>query len=176
MISVPSGGNLPKPLPEDAEEGWGTTWRSRAPSSASAHLEETNFRLEIIERLEAAERALSLLAPQHGGIGHNNPPDGPLNPDEHRAATTAAAEIRAEVATEKPDLNRLRRAAEALSRAATAIGRWLAKRAEVAVDKYIEATVIAAGVLTAADIAGAGESLNALSHAARNWIRALGGP
>ncbi|WP_146201966.1 hypothetical protein [Teichococcus aestuarii] len=150
---------------EDAGE-----WADHAPAV------ERPSRAEILRRLEAAEAALTKLAPQHGGIGHNNPPDGPLTAEEHREATAAVAEIRAEVAAQVPDRSRLRRAAEVVGRAAASISRWLAKRVEVAVDEAIKISVKATVVLTTADITGASDSLRALADTITRFVQGLGGP
>ena len=129
----------------------------------------------ILARLEDVEKALAKLRPAHGGIGHNNPPDGPLTPEEHTEASTAIAELREEASAARPDTSRVQRAAQVLARVAEAVGRWLWKRAEMMADEFLKelAKLPArpAGVAVGAFFAFDGlQKLTALLDAIQRWI------
>ena len=128
----------------------------------------------ILARLEDVEKALAKLRPAHGGIGHNNPPDGPLTPEEHTEASTAIAELREEASAALPNTSRVQRAAQVLAKVAEAVGRWLWKRAEIVIDEYAKElgkkaayTTVALGTVYAFD---GWQKLTALVDAIQRWI------
>ncbi|MFN7306320.1 MAG: hypothetical protein ACK5TQ_07030 [Acetobacteraceae bacterium] len=133
----------------------------------------------ILARLEDVEKALAKLRPAHGGIGHNNPPDGPLTPEEHTEASTAIAELREEASAARPDTSRVQRARQVLAKVAEAVGRWLWKRAEIVIDEFLKEVgkkaahpaVVAFGALIAFD---GWQKLMALLDAIQRWIGSLG--
>ncbi|MFO0200008.1 MAG: hypothetical protein ACK530_15570 [Alphaproteobacteria bacterium] len=133
----------------------------------------------ILARLENVEKALAKLRPAHGGIGHNNPPDGPLTPEEHTEASTAIAELREEASAARPDTSRVQRARQVLAKVAEAVGRWLWKRAEIVIDEFLKEVgkkaahpaVVAFGALIAFD---GWQKLMALLDAIQRWIGSLG--
>lgn len=139
--------------------------RFRRPDTAEAN---------VLARLEAVEKALAKLQPPHGGIGHNNPPDGPLTREEQAEASAAVAELREEASATRPDPSRAQRAAQVLAKAALAVGRWIWKRAEMAADEAIKKAAGAGGIITAADAMDAWQKLNALVEAVGRWISLLG--
>ncbi|MGG5890832.1 hypothetical protein ACLF3G_27465, partial [Falsiroseomonas sp. HC035] len=94
---------------------------------------------EVLRRLDAAEAALAALRPAHGGLGHNNPPDGPLDAEEHQAAEGAVAELRAEAQSPTPDATRVRRIGVKIGKAATTIAAWIARHADTATGEAAKA-------------------------------------
>lgn len=139
--------------------------RFRRPDTAEA---------AVLARLDAAEKALAKLQSPHGGIGHNNPPDGPLTPEEQVDASAAVAELREEAAATRPDPSRAQRAAQVLAKVAATVGRWIWKRAEMGIDEAIKKAAGAGGIFTAADAMDAWQKLNALVEAVGRWISVLG--
>ena len=132
----------------------------------------------ILARLEDVEKALAKLRPAHGGIGHNNPPDGPLTPEEHTEASTAIAELREEASAARPDTFRVQRARQVLAKVAEAVGRWLWKRAEIVIDEFAKELgkkaalpTVALGTVYAFDV---WQKLTALLDAIQRWIGSLG--
>ncbi|MCA3425506.1 MAG: hypothetical protein INF34_02285 [Roseomonas sp.] len=132
----------------------------------------------ILARLEDVEKALAKLRPAHGGIGHNNPPDGPLTPEEHIEASTAIAELREEASAARPDTSRVQRARQVLAKVAEAVGRWLRKRAEIVIDEFLKELAKKAALPTVAFGAvyafDGWQKLMALLDAIQRWIGSLG--
>jgi hypothetical protein len=129
----------------------------------------------ILARLENVEKALAKLRPAHGGIGHNNPPDGPLTPEEHIEASTAIAELREEASAARPDPSRVQRAAQVLAKVAEAVVRWLWKRAEMMIDEFAKELAKKAAhpvvlVLGAGSAFYALQKLTTLGDAIQRWI------
>lgn len=132
----------------------------------------------ILARLEDVEKAFAKLRPAHGGIGHNNPPDGPLTPEEDIEASTAIAELREEASAALPDTSRVQRARQVLAKVAEAVGRWLWKRAEIVIDEFAKELgtkaalpTVALGTVYAFD---GWQKLTALLDAIQRWIDSLG--
>ena len=133
----------------------------------------------ILARLEDVEKALAKLRPAHGGIGHNNPPDGPLTPEEHIEASTAIAELREEASAARPDTSRVQRARQVLAKVAEAVGRWLWKRAEIVIDEFLKevgkkAAHPAVVALMAVYAFDGWQKLTVLLDAIQRWIGSLG--
>ena len=133
----------------------------------------------ILARLEDVEKALAKLRPAHGGIGHNNPPDGPLTPEEHIEASTAIAELREEASAARPDTSRVQRATQVLAKVAETVGRWLWKRAEIVIDEFLKevgkkAAHPAVVALMAVYAFDGWQKLTVLLDAIQRWIGSLG--
>lgn len=131
----------------------------------------------ILARLEAAEKALAKLQSPHGGIGHNNPPDGPLTWEEQAEAFAAVAELREEASAARPDASRAQRAAQVLAKVAAVVGCWIWKRAaEMATDEAIKKAAHAAGgLVTVAAAMDAWQELTTLIETVGRWLSLLGG-
>lgn len=129
---------------------------------------------QVVARLEAVEAPLDKLQPVHGGIGHNNPPDGPLTRDEQAGASAAVAELREEASATRPDSSRAQRAVQILAKVAAAVGRWIWKRAEMATDEAIKKAAQAGAIIIMADVMDAWQKLTALVEAVGRWLSVLG--
>jgi hypothetical protein len=127
-----------------------------------------------MDRLDALESAIQKMAARPAGIGHNNPPpdedeEPSLTAQGQADALAAAAEIKAELATPKPDALKVGRAALVLKD----IGKWLAKKADRAVDRTIDVGV----TIVLASAAGFGPQIKLLLHSAvtllTHWLDAV---
>lgn len=128
----------------------------------------------ILARLEAAEKALAKLQSPHGGIGHNNPPEGPLTREEQAEAFTALAELREEASATRPDASRAQRAAQVVAKMAAVVGGWIWKRAEMIIDEALKTAARAGTFFTVADVMDAWLKLTALVEAVGSWISLIG--
>lgn len=142
--------------------------------------EEILSRAEILRRLETAEAALAKLAPQHGGIGHNNPPDGPLTAEEHREAVAAVSAIREEVQSPRPNLSRAEKALLVIGTTAAILGKWFADRLTVPIDEFNRAVARKIGEKVgdraAEDALAAYEALKQAAAAVGPWLQSLSLP
>lgn len=135
----------------------------------------------ILARLEAVEAALAELKPPHGGLGHNNPPDGPLTSEEHAEASAAVAELKEEVSARQPDTSRVQRAVHALSNTISKLGGWLLRRFQKAAQTIAEeeveqlARTAIRRITGHADVQAAYERLTDVVEAVQRWIQLLGG-
>jgi hypothetical protein len=130
--------------------------------------QQLQWRQEISARLDAMERALALVTPSPPGLGHNQPPDGPLSREEHAEVKQAVTELRSEVAASRPNAGIVGRATETLRRVAAAVGSRLLKAAESILTDGIKMAMGAAGYVVWRD-------LNNLIETLSRWISALGG-
>jgi hypothetical protein len=102
--------------------------------------------LRAIDELETALREASSTA----GIGHNFPPepidsdDSPLPDEQRRELDEVLASTRNALGHQAVSLSFLQKARAVVGAAALAVGKWLAKKADKAVDAAIEAGVPAA--------------------------------
>lgn len=118
----------------------------------------------LFARLDMAEKALAKLQPPRGGIGHNNPPDGPLTLEERAEASAAVVQLREEVSATRPDASRAQQAALVLAKVAAAVGSWIWKRVEMAIDEAIKKAAAAGSVISVADAMDAWQKLTAWSR------------
>jgi hypothetical protein len=103
---------------------------------------ERTGRQAIIARLDQLDAALAALKPAHGGLGHNNPPDGDGSPGGPIGeAREAAADIRRELVKDEPDALAV---VQATSRLKLGLG-WFLKKVDMAVDAFAKAVGDAAG-------------------------------
>ena len=129
----------------------------------------------LCARLDEVEEALAKLQPARGGIGHNNPPDGPLTGEEHAEASKAITELREQSSSTRPDSSRTQRAAQSLAKVSEVVGRWIWKRVEIAIDEVIKKGVGTASVLGIVYAMDAWQNLTGLLEAVGRWISQLPG-
>jgi hypothetical protein len=123
---------------------------------------ESPARATIAERLQAVEQALAEL--QHGGIGHNQPPEAievveALEDAQQQQIASAIGVVRVEITKARPDALEVGYAALSFRN----VGTWLARKADKAADEA--AKVVGKGVGYAALAGGA----IAIGAAAGQW-------
>lgn len=98
---------------------------------------ELQFRAEVLNRLEALERTLTS-APQHGGIGHNNPPEAMegFGSGELAELTQAVNEIKAELGKPIPSANAVFAQQQAVEKVGTKLKLALAHKLDIATDEF----------------------------------------
>lgn len=99
----------------------------------------------ILTRLDELEAKLKEIANGPPAIGHNQPPDDvgepPYDEDDQADLEAAVADTREEVQKAEPDKLRLVRAREKFLKIGSAVAKWVGRKADLAVDESIKATV-----------------------------------
>ena len=125
---------------------------------------ESVLRQITLERLDRIEEALSDTALDRHGIGGNNPPPGPLD------AQKPIEIIKHESRRDNPDRRRLNSAIERLSAIVVTWAKWLAGKAETAIDSYSAQIGKSAAQLTWPYIIA---EMTGLLDIARLWLATL---
>lgn len=133
---------------------------------------ELGLRKEIVDRVEALEEAVRNLASRRpAGIGHNRPPededDDTISEKTKTELAETAAEIKAELNAPKPDALKVGKLAQTLK----AIGGWLCKKLDKAVDVAITVAVTA-GIVWATNHA-LWEKLLSVVNGTGQWLEAI---
>lgn len=107
-----------------------------------AEVVTSEFRGQILDRLEALEAQLKGLSNEPPPIGHNYPPDEvglPPYDDEGKQALQDAISIaRREVSAEEPDSTKLRNSETTFVQVGKSILQWVARKMDLVVDESIK--------------------------------------
>lgn len=110
---------------------------------------ELQLRAEVQKRIEELRSLKAESKNTHGGIGHNNPPDETgLPPEMTSDALQAVEEIDQQLKTSLPNTDKVINSA---SRIETAL-KWMANKADMAVDAFLKAFSTTAGTLLAGTV------------------------
>lgn len=134
-------------------------------------------REQLIGQIAAMKEQLAALRPQHGGVGHNNPP-----PDEEGAETSSVLDIveetvdhlGIELAKEDPDAVQVGRAGRTLRNA----GHWLGGKGDLFAEEFAKAFGKSLGESAgkAFAIAGLLTLLGTLVTHVATWLQAISWP
>lgn len=127
--------------------------------------EREALRSDIAELREMLAQAI----PQHGGMGHNHPPDDTaLSVEITVNVTTALDEMDEELAKPEPDVSAVVESAGKLEIALA----WIAKKLDKTVDSFMNAIGTAAGVAVGAQLAGVpvAEKVGQVLNASVQWL------
>lgn len=96
---------------------------------------EKNHRTKILREIHELEQELPSTNPQHGGMGHNNPPaDTQIDPVEAGEIREATRVIRDELIKDEPNAKAVANAAGIFKKILT----WVAKKADIGVDEFVK--------------------------------------
>ncbi|MDR6513321.1 hypothetical protein J2792_004214 [Novosphingobium capsulatum] len=128
----------------------------------------------LIRQIAAVKDQLAELHPQHGGIGHNNPP---ADEDEETALDIIEETVEhldAELAKEEPDAVQVGRAGRMLRNAI----HWLGGKADLFAEEFVKAFGKSLGETAGKAIVGAAvlASLGALVTGVAVWLQAVSWP
>ncbi len=125
------------------------------PSDPATERADTISR--ISDRLERIEAQLSILWTASPPSGHNQPPDEiglpPYDGEDRRELEQAIAITREQIASQEPDGLKLEIAESTFRRVSASILKWLGRKADLAVDETIKASVGVAKWSTVAALA-----------------------
>lgn len=115
----------------------------------------TEIKIGILERLTQLETAVAAMPTTPANVGHNQPPEGiglpPYTDQDASEVGAAIAETRTALQDPAPDPVELSRLSTRFEVLRAKIGPWLAKKGDLAVDKFIEHSIPAltwGGMLT----------------------------
>lgn len=155
---------------------------SAADARAIGGEAEMSGRRTVLERLEALEREISLIAPRVGMMGHNNPPgliEAEPAPDP-RDILDAAAAVTRELEAAVPDVavaaggaTRLQRIASFLKGARDEAARTAATLRDKAREKFVEVVVTAAGALALVFGHRIVDALQSVVEALARWFQLM---
>lgn len=165
LITVPVEPDLDR-LARDIEQGRSVLLGSPV---------ELKRRAEIRAHIDELENELSRLTPEHGGIGHNNPPedDEPESRESGMLATVAesAAALRAELDKEEPDALEVAKAGVLLRN----VGRWLAGKGDTFAEEFAKSFGKSLGD-TAGKCVGLALLLTTVASWVGKWLQAITWP
>lgn len=129
---------------------------------------EQRRRREILARIEELENELSQLAPDHGGMGHNRPPQDAA---VIAAIAQSAATLRIELAKDEPDVVEVASSGSALRNA----GSWLAGKADAFAEEFAKSLGKSLGDAVG-KAAGVAVLATAISTLVGGWLQAITWP
>ncbi len=137
-----------------------------------------DFRKELSLRLDQLEAALQITKLDLPPRNHNHPPDlitdSLLSTAEYKSVMHAISELRQEIRNPQPDPVNLEEQASALRKATTAIIKWIARKADLAIDQTIIYGVpIVIGAYAIANPNEVRDTLSAAAHVAVTWAQIL---
>ena len=132
---------------------------------------EQQQRQELLARIAALENELAGLRPDHGGMGHNNPPEDEIGAAASELADTVAEiteAIKGEVPKDDPDALAVARSASRLQR----IARWLAGKGETSAEEFARAFGKSLGAAAGVALVGVvlAPAIYAVVRAAARWL------
>ena len=139
----------------DASSVFGGLWEQippRVSPSQSATREELHALLD--GALQASETLLRALAPEHGGMGHNDPTGGPLSRDEIAVTLQAVVDMRLAMPLSDTDPSVLDVAWSGISGVFEKFGRWAQEQLGVFFDNFTPAAGKAIGEAAPTIVAG----------------------
>lgn len=138
-------------------------------------LVEQRRRREILARIEELENELSQLAPDHGGMGHNNPPqDGEAEAQDAAVIATVAevtTALRIELAKEEPDVIEVAKSGSVLRN----VGSWLAGKGDTFADEFAKSLGKSLGDAVGKAV-GIAMLLTTISRLVGGWLQAITWP
>ena len=97
----------------------------------------TRLAAEVEAELRRLRPTIPELAPAHGGMGHNNPPEFmPLSLEEHDEVIEAARRIGQEAFSREPDRSAVMQAVSKLGAAAKAMAVWVGYKCDLAAEEF----------------------------------------
>ncbi len=138
-------------------------------------LVEQRRRREILARIEELENELRQLAPEHGGMGHNNPPQDEKAEAQDAAVIATVAEattaLRIELAKEDPDVIEVAKSGSVLRN----IGSWLAGKGDTFADEFAKNLGKSLGDAVGKAV-GIAMLLTTISRLVGGWLQAITWP
>lgn len=136
---------------------------------------EQRRRSEILARIEELENELSRLTPDHGGMGHNKPPQDEEAEAQDAAVIATVAEattsLRIEFAKEEPDVIEVAKSGSALRN----VGSWLAGKGDAFADEFVKSLGKALGDAVGKAV-GVAALLTMISTLVGGWLQAITWP
>lgn len=136
---------------------------------------EQRHRSEILARIEELQNELSQFAPDHGGMGHNNPPQDEEAEAQDAAVITTVAEattaLRIELAKEEPDVIEVAKSGLVLRN----VGSWLAGKGDAFADEFAKSLGKSLGDAVGKAI-GVAMLLTTISTLVGGWLQAITWP
>ena len=139
---------------------------------------ERDRRDDLLSRIDELEEELNRARPNHGGLGHNNPPaeseQNSLSPEVLAAVASSAETIRSELTKDEPDALEIARAGSALR----GIAHWLAGKGDIFADEFVKAFGKSLGNGTAKAIAFAAlvKLLMSIVIGVSSWLQVVTWP